>query len=96
MGSVVYKKDDRIDGQAYASFYLRLEDRASVSSRIEYTLTDWLSEVGGIAGSLMAIFGMISTVFSYQIFIATVLENLFFVKTNIYNAKEKPKQNLER
>jgi len=59
-------------------------------------LTDWLSDVGGIAGSLMAIFGMISTVFSYQIFIATVLENLFFVKTNIYNAKEKPKQNLER
>lgn len=85
MGSIVFNNEERIAGQAYATFFVRLDDRQSINKRIEYTFTDWLSSVGGIARSLMFIFGVISTVFSYQIFIGTVLENLFLVKTNIFS-----------
>lgn len=44
------------------------------------SLGDWLSSVGGISKSLILVFGIIANLFSFRIFVGTVLENLFFIK----------------
>jgi uncharacterized membrane-anchored protein len=36
-----------------------------MNSREEYTLLAWVSDVGGIAGTLLGVFAVISNIFSY-------------------------------
>jgi hypothetical protein len=54
-----------------------------LNQRSEYTILSLISDVGGLGGSLMGIFAVVSAIFSYQIFIGTVLENLFLIKANV-------------
>jgi len=55
-----------------------------INTRKSYAFLDWLSAIGGISKSVMAIFGLISFFFSYQMFISVVLENLFFIKKGLF------------
>ena len=63
-----------------------------VNTRKSYGLLDWLASIGGIAKSVMAVFGFVSFFFSYQIFIKTVLENLFFIKKGLFRQQDELKK----
>jgi hypothetical protein len=51
-------------------------------------LFDWLSNVGGLAKTILAVFLYISSIFSQQIFTRKVLKNLFISKDPIFNIEE--------
>ena len=48
-----------------------------------YDIGTWLAAVGGISKSVLAVFAVVTHIFSYRIFVSTVLENLFLVKKNV-------------
>ena len=52
--------------------------------KLSYGLVQWLSNVGGLGGAVSNIFGLLATLLSYQIFIKTVLGNLFTSNETIF------------
>lgn len=54
-----------LDSDPFATVYLRLDDKMLMSTRKSYGFFDWLAAIGGIAKSVMAVFGFISFFFSY-------------------------------
>lgn len=71
--------------QAYATLYLRLYDMQVYNRRNTFGLLDWISSIGGIARTLTFAFEVAAFFFSYQLFISTVLKNLFFIKKSLFN-----------
>jgi hypothetical protein len=56
-----------------------------LNQRKTFGLLDWIGSIGGIARSLTFAFELAAFFFSYQLFISTVLKNLFFVKKSLFN-----------
>lgn len=74
-----------VSTDAFATYYLRLDDSMLVNTRKSYGLLAWLASIGGLAKSVMAVFGLISFTVSYQMFISIVLENLFYIKKSLFS-----------
>lgn len=70
--------------QPYATFYLRLDDMQILNQRKTFGLLDWIGSIGGIARTLTFFFEIAAFIFSYQLFISTVLKNLFFIKRSLF------------
>ena len=92
MGDIETQLEMREDETApFVEIYLRLDQTTYAHTKIDSGFVELLSNVGGIATSLMAILGGISFFFSERIFTHTVLNKLFFIKQSLNIEKIKPK-----
>ena len=92
MGDIETQLEIREDETApFVEIYLRLDQTTYAHTKIDSGFVELLSNVGGIATSVMAILGGISYFFSERIFTHTVLNKLFFIKQSLNREKIKSK-----
>ena len=60
-----------------AAVYIRYDKGYDIYTRTVYGILDWLSDMGGLAGSLMAIFGLFVTYFANRLFVSKIVQRVY-------------------
>ena len=66
---------------AYVSaVYIRYDSAYDIYTRTVYGVLDWLSDMGGLTESLMAIFGMFVTYFANRLFVSKIVGKVYQIR----------------
>ena len=60
-----------------AAVYIRYDKSYDVYNRSVYSFLDWLSNIGGLTGSLLAIFGFVVSYFANRLFVSRIVQSVY-------------------
>ena len=74
------------------SFFIRQDNALTLYTKLEYDMTTWAAEVGGISKSFMAVFGGLAILFSRILFRNLILQSLFMDSKSVFSDVKVPKK----